>query len=91
MTLLICNECKSPNFSCRKNLNIIDTIIIHYTGMQNAQSALKYLCSNKSRVSSHYFINEKGKLWQLVDDNNVAWHAGVSLSLIHISEPTRPY
>jgi len=26
----------------------------------------------------HYFINEKGKLWQLVDDNNVAWHAGVS-------------
>ena len=78
MTLLICNECKSPNFSYRKNLNIIDTIIIHYTGMQTAQSALKYLCSNKSRVSSHYFINEKGKLWQLVDDNNVAWHAGVS-------------
>ena len=78
MTLLICNECKSPNFSYRKNLNIIDTIIIHYTGMQNAQSALNYLCSHRSRVSSHYFINEKGKLWQLVDDNNVAWHAGVS-------------
>ena len=78
MTLLICNECKSPNFSNRKNLNIIDTIIIHYTGMKNAQLALNYLCSHKSRVSSHYFINEKGKLWQLVDDDNVAWHAGVS-------------
>ena len=78
MTLLICNECKSPNFSYRKNLNIIDTIIIHYTGMQNAQLALNYLCNPGSRVSSHYFINEKGKLWQLVDDNNVAWHAGVS-------------
>ena len=78
MTLLICNECKSPNFSYRKNLNIIDTVIIHYTGMQNAQLALNYLCNHSSRVSSHYFINEKGKLWQLVDDNNVAWHAGVS-------------
>jgi len=78
MSLTICNEYKSPNFSSRKNLDIVDTIIIHYTGMQSAQSALNYLCSHKSRVSAHYLINEKGKLWQLVDDNNVAWHAGVS-------------
>ena len=78
MSLLACNEYKSPNYDIRKNLNLIDTIIIHYTGMHNAEIALNYLCDKKSKVSAHYFINEEGKLWQIVEDKNIAWHAGVS-------------
>ena len=78
MNLTISKNYKSPNYSLRKSLNIIDTIILHYTGMDSAKSALSHLCNEKSRVSTHYFINEKGKLWQLVEDDKVAWHAGVS-------------
>ena len=78
MGLLACTEYKSPNYNIRKNLDLIDTVIIHYTGMRNAKTALNYLCNKKSKVSAHYFINEEGKLWQIVEDKNVAWHAGVS-------------
>ena len=78
MSLLVCNEYKSPNYNIRKNLDLIDTVIIHYTGMRNAKTALNYLCNKKSKVSAHYFINEEGKLWQIVEDKNIAWHAGVS-------------
>ena len=46
--------------------------------MRNAKTALNYLCNKKSKVSAHYFINEEGKLWQIVEDKNIAWHAGVS-------------
>ena len=78
MNLSICNKYKSPNYSRRNSLNTIDTIILHYTGMDSAKSALNYLCNEKSKVSAHYFIDEKGKLLQLVEDDKVAWHAGVS-------------
>jgi N-acetylmuramoyl-L-alanine amidase len=78
MSLLFSNEYKSPNFSPRQSSALIDTIIIHYTGMKNSELALNYLCSQKSNVSAHYFINENGKLWQIVEDRNIAWHAGVS-------------
>ena len=78
MSFNISNEYKSPNFNKRRDMGLLDAIIIHYTGMQNAESALNYLCNKKSKVSSHYFINEEGQIFQLVDDCNIAWHAGVS-------------
>jgi len=78
MNFSISKKYKSPNFSKRKDVGLLDTIIIHYTGMQNANAALSYLCNEESKVSAHYFINEEGQIYQLVDDCNVAWHAGVS-------------
>ena len=68
---------KSPNFEQVKRRNI-KYIIIHYTGMKTAQESIKRLRSKKHRVSSHYFINEGGKITQLVNDKDIAWHAGVS-------------
>ena len=78
MSLSISREYKSPNFNHRKDISILDTIIIHYTGMKSAELALNYMCNKESKVSAHYFINQDGKIWQLVDDSNLAWHAGVS-------------
>ena len=78
MSFSISNKYRSPNFNPRENTNLLDTIIIHYTGMKNAELALNHLCNKDSKVSAHYFINEDGKIWQLVDDFDVAWHAGVS-------------
>ncbi len=67
----------SPNFDlkrCRK----IKYIIIHYTGMKTSQDAIKRLRDRRSKVSCHYFIDEKGLITRLVDDKNIAWHAGIS-------------
>ncbi len=68
---------KSPNFEKVKRRNI-KYIIIHYTGMKTSQASLKRLKSKKYKVSSHYFINEGGIITQLVHDQDIAWHAGIS-------------
>ena len=53
-------------------------MIIHYTGMQSERESIKRLCNPISKVSSHYLINQKGKIIRLVQDKYVAWHAGKS-------------
>ena len=69
---------KSPNYiPCKKRRNI-QSIVIHYTGMRSLQSAVERLLSKKYEVSSHYLISRTGKIIQLVKDNNIAWHAGIS-------------
>ena len=69
----------SSNFSkkTRKNRDI-KLIIIHYTGMQSKIASIKRLLSSKYKVSCHYLIDRQGKIFQMVDDNKVAWHAGKS-------------
>jgi len=69
----------SPNFS--KNTRpkkLIKAIVIHYTGMQSERESLNRLCDFRSKVSCHYLINQKGKIFRLVQDRNIAWHAGKS-------------
>ena len=69
----------SPNYSKKKrSFKDIKFIIIHYTGMQSEVAAVKRLKNLKSKVSCHYLINRKGKVIQMVDDTNIAWHAGKS-------------
>jgi len=60
------------------NKRLIKYIIIHYTGMKNQKLALERLQSKVAKVSSHYVISKNGKIFQLVEDFNIAWHAGVS-------------
>ena len=69
---------KSPNFQPRPPGAAIDMLVIHYTGMQSAQAALERLCDPGSEVSAHYLIDEAGQVTALVDEENRAWHAGVS-------------
>ncbi len=68
---------KSKNFETIK-LRKIKYIIIHYTGMKNQLLAIKRLQSRVAKVSCHYLISKKGKIYQLVKDKDVAWHAGKS-------------
>ena len=69
----------SPNFNRKKRPNnSIKIIIIHYTGMQSERESIANLCSPKSKVSSHFVINQNGKTYRLVQDNQIAWHAGKS-------------
>ena len=69
----------SPNFSKKKrSYTDIKFVIFHYTGMQSEIASIKRLLNVKSKVSCHYLINRKGKVSQMVYDNNIAWHAGKS-------------
>ncbi len=44
--------------------------------METAKAALDRLCDAEAEVSAHYLISETGKIWQLVDEDMRAWHAG---------------
>ncbi len=66
----------SPNHGARSRS--ISTLVMHYTGMPTAESALELLCSPLAQVSAHYVIEEDGKILQLVPEERRAWHAGVS-------------
>lgn len=66
---------KSPNFSERTLP--IKYVILHYTEM-NFKDALSKLCDVRSEVSAHYLIKEDGEIFQLVNDDKIAWHAGIS-------------
>ena len=69
----------SINFSLpKRSKKQIKFLIIHYTGMIKEAEAIKRLCDPKAEVSSHYFINSKGNILNLVPDLYEAWHAGDS-------------
>jgi len=73
------SEYYSINFSLpKRHSKKIKFIIIHYTGMKKESSAIRKLCNSKSKVSSHYFIKNNGKILNLVPVTYIAWHAGVS-------------
>jgi N-acetylmuramoyl-L-alanine amidase len=67
----------SPNFDARPEPKT-DHLVLHYTGMQTAAAALERLCDPVARVSSHYVVDEDGTVYCLVEEENRAWHAGVS-------------
>ncbi len=45
--------------------------------MKSAGAALQRLCEPQAEVSAHYLIGGDGTLWQLVEEEARAWHAGV--------------
>ena len=68
----------SPNIEPRRAVDHADMIILHYTGMENAQAACAWLCNPGSGVSCHYLIDERGRITQMAGEEMRAWHAGVS-------------
>ncbi|MBB3993475.1 N-acetylmuramoyl-L-alanine amidase [Sulfitobacter undariae] len=51
-------------------------VVIHYTAMRDADSALQRLCDPDAEVSAHYLIGAQGDVIQMVDEVARAWHAG---------------
>lgn len=66
----------SPNFDERALP--ITMIVLHYTGMQDAASAIARLADAEAKVSAHYLIAEDGQVVRMVDEEKRAWHAGKS-------------
>jgi N-acetylmuramoyl-L-alanine amidase len=53
-------------------------LILHYTGMSDAKTALSRLCDPSWQVSAHYLVDEDGAVLRLVSEDRRAWHAGSS-------------
>ncbi|MDJ0931143.1 N-acetylmuramoyl-L-alanine amidase [Breoghania sp.] len=64
----------SPNHGSRKAP--LDMLLLHYTGMANAAVALDWLRDPASEVSAHYLVYENGRIVQMVEEVQRAWHAG---------------
>ncbi len=68
----------SANFGDRNNGRAPDMIVLHYTGMPDADGAITKLCTAGTEVSAHYIVLEDGGIIQSVPEAKRAWHAGVS-------------
>ena len=71
-------ERPSPNCRERDPGSVIDTLILHYTGMQSGEAAIERLCDPEAAVSSHYVVEEDGRIFRLVPEHLRAAHAGIS-------------
>ena len=67
----------SQNFNDRAS-NKIDMLILHYTATKDAEQAIEFMTCPKREVSAHYLVKEDGSIFQLVDEEKRAWHAGKS-------------
>lgn len=66
---------KSPNFT-NKTIRP-EYVVLHCICWPDSRS-LSFFCKEESQVSAHFYIANNGDIFQLVDDNKRAWHAGVS-------------
>ena len=69
-------DCPSPNFDERDAA--ISILVLHYTGMKDAASAIARLSDPEAKVSAHYLVAEDGQVLRMVDEEKRAWHAGRS-------------
>ena len=69
-------DCPSPNFDERDAR--VSMLVLHYTGMEDAASAIARLRDPEAKVSCHYLVDEDGRILRLVDEGKRAWHAGRS-------------
>lgn len=68
----------SPHHDARRNGASPEILLLHYTGMVSGEAALRRLSGAEGEVSSHYLVEEDGRVFQLVPESRRAWHAGVS-------------
>ncbi len=71
-------ERPSPNFNERQDNGRGDILVLLYTGLPDAESAMKVLTSVEGKVSSHYTVDEDGTVYGQVAENMREWHAGAS-------------
>jgi len=77
-SFLVADVMPSPNHGERAEGRSPDMILLHYTGMEDADAALRRLCSRESEVSAHYVVFEDARIVQCVPEARRAWHAGAA-------------
>ena len=56
----------SPNIDERDGA--VEFLVLHYTGMPDAPSAIALLRAPEAKVSAHYVVDEDGTLYGLVPE-----------------------
>ena len=56
----------------------VSMIVLHYTGMPDAEEAIARLRDPAAKVSCHYLVAEDGTVLRMVAEDKRAWHAGRS-------------
>jgi N-acetylmuramoyl-L-alanine amidase len=56
----------------------VTMIVLHYTGMESGEAAIRRLTDPASGVSAHYVVAEDGRVLRMVAEDKRAWHAGKS-------------
>lgn len=69
-------ERPSPNHGERRPGERVELVVLHYTAMADAESAMTRMCDAECEVSAHYLIDRYGCVFRLVDEAHRAWHAG---------------
>lgn len=81
-TLAITNRLMSTGFAVPSKARTIDTIVLHSSYNPNGgdmYSVVEMVKIYESYgVSAHYLIDRSGKVYRLVEDKNIAYHAGAS-------------
>ena len=65
----------SPNCT-RGRAKPIDLVVLHYTGSLSLEGTISWFLNPVSQVSAHYVIGRAGELVRMVQEADVAWHAG---------------
>ena len=69
----------SPHYFKTVPNRLVKCIVLHATGSSSMAGTIRWFKDPTSKVSSHYVIDKNGKVVQMVDLNNIAWHAGKSI------------
>lgn len=68
----------SPNKGARPTGVTPDMVIIHGTAGKSDAGDVDWCTRAEAKVSYHYIIGRDGTIYRLVDEDERAWHAGVS-------------
>ena|GEM_PF-387867 len=67
----------SPNFNDRQNDWNISILVLHYT-VTDFETTKKTFLDPTTQESAHYVVDVDGSIYQFVEEEKRAWHAGVS-------------
>lgn len=67
----------SPNFNERRDNASVSILVLHYT-VTDFETTKQIFLDPQKQVSAHYVVDVDGSIYQFVDEEKRAWHAGVS-------------
>ncbi|MCM1297042.1 MAG: phage tail tip lysozyme, partial [Muribaculaceae bacterium] len=72
------------NFTDKNSTARIQYIVIHYFGgLSTAKNLAAYWAREYAGASAHYVVGHEGEIFQIVEDDDVAWHCGTSGTYKH--------
>jgi N-acetyl-anhydromuramyl-L-alanine amidase AmpD len=69
----------SCNFDARPEGVLVDTIVVHATVLDTLDEVIERFADPQCKVSAHYTIDRDGTIAAHVDEQQRAWHAGISM------------